>query len=198
MILLLRSYRSWLAGLVAGVFICIALWFFWPRSNGINIILMIGDGMGWEMARAAAVAKGKPFYTNGKGSGLSFQELSGYTIATTYGTTIQGSDGKFSTGNSALDDSNPLTGQSKQRSGFSFNPAFNPGSTATGGSISGGNIVGYDPARGGPNPWTPGNDKEYIKYSYPDSANTATALYTGVKSYNNAIGVDIYQSRSGA
>ncbi|WP_310419571.1 alkaline phosphatase, partial [Chamaesiphon sp. OTE_8_metabat_110] len=43
------------------------------------------------------------------------------------------------------------------------------------------------------NPWTPGTDKEYIKLSYPDSANTATTLYTGVKSYNNAIGVDIFE-----
>jgi alkaline phosphatase len=56
-----------------------------------------------------------------------------------------------------------------------------------------GNLVGYDPQRGGINPWTPGNDPEYIKYSYPDSANTATTLYTGVKSYNNAISVDIWE-----
>jgi alkaline phosphatase len=56
-----------------------------------------------------------------------------------------------------------------------------------------GNLVGYDPIRGGVNPWTSGTDPEYIKASYPDSANTATTLYTGVKSYNNAIGVDIFE-----
>ncbi|WP_375469222.1 hypothetical protein [uncultured Nostoc sp.] len=37
-------------------------------GNGINVIIMIGDGMGWNMARAAALAKGAPFYTSGKGS----------------------------------------------------------------------------------------------------------------------------------
>lgn len=172
-----------------------------------NVIIMIGDGMGWEMARAAAIYKqiqeGKTgatlsdFYTAGEGTGLSYQNLTGYTLATTYGTTVADSNGVYSTGNSALDNSDPVTGGSAVRSGFSFNPAFNPGSTATGGAKVSegavGNLVGYDPERGGINPWTPGNDPEYIKWSYPDSANTATTLYTGVKSYNNAIGVDIFE-----
>jgi alkaline phosphatase len=157
------------------------------RGNGINIILMIGDGMGWEMARAAAVANGAPMYKNGKGQGLNFQKLEGYTLATNYGTIIQGIDGKFSVGNSALDNSNPVTGKSSITQGFVFNPAFNNGNL--------GNIVGYNAARGGVNPWTPGNDKEYIKENVPDSANTATSLYTGIKTYNNAMGVDIYEQR---
>ena len=82
--------------------------------------------------------------------------------------------------------------------------SFNPGTGSSGGSrdLSLGNLVGYEPEKGGPNPWTPispavaaanGYNKEYIKYSVPDSANTATSLYTGVKSYNNAIGVDIFE-----
>ena len=191
------------------------------KGNGVNVILMIGDGMGWNMARAAAVANGTPLYTAGKGRGLSFQKLTGYTYATTYGTTIAGS-----TGNSALNattavcrsTTNPtgidcgVTGAAPVRAGFQFNPALNPGTparnlTATaaqpcrlGSSASGGNIVGYEPAKGGPNPWTPLNpaspgsaDPEYIKCSYPDSANTASTLYTGVKSYNNAMAVDIYE-----
>ncbi|MBO3461067.1 alkaline phosphatase [Aetokthonos hydrillicola Thurmond2011] len=166
-----------------------------PHGNGINVILMIGDGMGWEMARAAAVAKGLTMYTNDKGQGLNFQKLSGYTLATTYGTTIKGSDGKFSTNNSALDGTNPATAQSPIRAGFNFNPTFNLDNSGSGSSTSEGNLVGYDVARGGVNPWTPGNDKEYIKQNYPDSANTATALYTGVKTYNNALGVDIYEKR---
>ncbi len=204
MISLLRSYKQWLTWFVAGL-ICTALFTFglpivWQQptltqaaSNDINVILMIGDGMGWEMARAAALAKGAPFYPSGRGQGLSLQTLSGYTYMTTYGTTVQGNNGRFSTGNSALDDSKPVTGESPIRPGFVFNPAFNPGNTPTGGSTSGGNLVGYDPARGGPNPWTPGNDKEYIKWSYPDSANTATAMYTGIKSFNNAMGVDLLE-----
>ncbi|MDZ8094725.1 MAG: esterase-like activity of phytase family protein [Nostoc sp. DedQUE05] len=173
-----------------------------------NVIIMIGDGMGWQMARAASIYKeiqnGKTganlsdFYTQGKGQGLNFQTLQGYGLATTYGTTIADSDGVFSTGNSALDGTNPITGESQVRPGFTFDPTFNPGNTPTGGAkVSDGavgNLVGYDPTKGGVNPWTPGNDPEYIKYSYPDSANTATTLYTGVKSYNNAVGVDIFEN----
>lgn len=204
-----------------------------------NTIIMIGDGMGWEMARAAAIAQEvaegnqgnnlSDFYTEGKGEGLSFQELEGYNIATTYGTTIADQEGRFSTGNSALINSDelvrgpvpstpdvPPTGANPVRPGFEFNPAFNPGNEPDGGAfIPGtepsngnggtsvddgtpvveavGNLVGFDPERGGPLPWIPGNDPEYIKHSYPDSANTATTLYTGVKSYNNAVAVDIFE-----
>lgn len=173
-----------------------------------NTIIMIGDGMGWEMTRAAAVYKqiqdGKTgtslsdFYTAGKGTGLNMQTLTGYTLATTYGTTIPNASGIYGTGNAAVTGSSSVTGVSPATPGFVFNPTFNPGNTPTGGAkVSDGvvgNLVGYDPVRGGINPWTPGTDKEYIKYSYPDSANTATTLYTGVKSYNNAIGVDIFEN----
>lgn len=172
-----------------------------------NTILMIGDGMGWEMARAAAIAnkidQGKSgrslqdFYTQGRGSGLNMQTLKGYALGTTYGTTVADSTGKYSSDRSALDDTQKLTGASAIRPNFKFDPTFNPGQSSKDKSPTStpatGNLVGYDPIRGGANPWTPGTDKEYIKASYPDSANTATALYTGVKSYNNAIGVDVYE-----
>jgi alkaline phosphatase len=180
-----------------------------------NVILMIGDGMGWEMARTAAIYKQiqagnkgsslSDFYTSGTGEGLSFQNLTGYALSTTYGTTIADSKGVFGTGNSALTGSDSVTAGSAVRPGFSFDPTFNPGTTASGGAKisegATGNLVGYDPVRGGLAPWdasyygspSAGFDKEYIKASYPDSANTATTLYTGVKSYNNAIGVDIYE-----
>lgn len=172
-------------------------------GNGVNVIIMIGDGMGWEMARAAAIANGTPAYKGGKGRGLSFQNLQGYTYSTTYGTTIPGADGVYKKDNSALDGSNPETGKSAVRPNFFFKALpFNPGTTADGGATAGGNLVGYDAQRGGFSPWNPisptaattqGFEKEYIKYSYPDSANTATTLYTGVKSYNNALGVDVFE-----
>jgi alkaline phosphatase len=171
-----------------------------------NTIIMIGDGMGWEMTRAAAIAnliksgkKGttlQEFYTKEKGFGLNMQKLKGYALATTYGTTVLGADGLYSNDLSALDDSQAETNKSPVRPNFRFNPSFNPGTKPNGGASAteaAGNLVGYDPQRGGKNPWTPGTDKEYIKHSYPDSANTATTLYTGVKSYNNAIGVDIQE-----
>lgn len=99
------------------------------KGNGVNVIIMIGDGMGWEPARAGAIAKGAPFYTRGKGIGLNMQRLSGYTFATTYGTTIfDQKSGKFSTSNTATDESNPVTGSSPLRPDFSFRPTpFNPG-----------------------------------------------------------------------
>jgi alkaline phosphatase len=172
-----------------------------------NTILMIGDGMGWDITRAAAIqsaiTKGKSgktltdFYVQGKGSGLNMQTLPGYALATTYGTTIPDRDGKYSSNQSALDDSQKLTGASPARTNFKFDPKFNPGQHRKNNPVPAtpatGNLVGYDPVRGGANPWTPGTDREYIKASYPDSANTATTLYTGVKSYNNAISVDIYE-----
>ena len=177
-------------------------------GNGINVILMIGDGMGWNMARAAAIAKGGAFYTAGKGSGLSMQTLRGYGLVTTYGTTIQGdtptlSNQPKSTGNSALNGTKTLTGASPVRPRFSFQASpLNPGTRSDGNSTLPGNLSGYDTTKGGPTPWiplspaTPGSyDKDYIKYSYPDSANTATTLYTGVKSYNNAMGVDVYEGK---
>lgn len=211
-----QNYRRAL-GFAMSTFFC-AIWLVFATpgvesalaaGNGINVIIMIGDGMGWEMARAAAVAKGAPFYTSGKGSGLSFQKLTGYGLVTTYGTTIQNStpadptNQTHITNNSALDGSKPLTGTSPVRPNFEFLPTpFNPGDRADGNSEAPGNLTGYDPTKGGPAPWiplspaTPGSyDKEYIKHSYPDSANTATTLYTGVKSYNNALGVDVYEQK---
>lgn len=181
-----------------------------------NVIVMIGDGMGWEMARTAAIYKQiregatgnllSDYYTQGKGTGLSFQNLNGYALATTYGTTIApGSEEPdpakrvFDTSNAALYGSGSnLTGTNPIRPGFQFLPNFNPGYTSSGGvhnpySYAVGNLVGYDPVRGGFTPWTSGTDPEYIKWSYPDSANTATTLYSGVKSYNSAIGVDIFE-----
>jgi alkaline phosphatase len=216
MISFLGKYRRSLALAMASLLCTVLLIFgnsvFQPTlatGNGINVIIMIGDGMGWQMARAAALAKGAPFYTSGKGSGLSFQNLTGYGLVTTYGTTIQGNtpdkptDQPHLTGNSALDGSNILTAASPVRPNFSFRPTpFNPGDRIDGNSLADGNLAGYDTSKGGPVPWIPltpatpgGYNKEYIKYSYPDSANTATTLYTGVKSFNNAMGVDIYEKK---
>ena len=60
-------------------------------TNTKNVIIMIGDGMGWEMARAAAIQEQinagnmgnslRDFYTSGKGSGLAFQNLSNSPFA---------------------------------------------------------------------------------------------------------------------
>ncbi|WP_253274266.1 esterase-like activity of phytase family protein [Myxosarcina sp. GI1] len=205
-----------------------------PKAK--NVIIMIGDGMGWEMARAAAIQKLinegdegtalKDFYTEGTGSGLSFQELEKYGLATTTTTYIDGSKD-----NSALegDTFDHVTGESELREGFEFSsdaaivegfsPAIreringevdadgnpleatydpelgfneNPILDANGDPL-GGNLPIYDLDLGGAYPWEQGADPEYIKNLYPDSANTATTLYTGEKTYSGAIGVDVFE-----
>ncbi|MBV6622958.1 MAG: alkaline phosphatase [Rivularia sp. (in: Bacteria)] len=206
-----------------------------------NVIIMIGDGMGWEMARAAAIqqqindgAEGNTlsdFYTEGTGTGLSFQELDGYAIATTSGTYIDGSKS-----NSALK-GNTLTretGVAVVREGFEpenlpgenadgeFDPAqvlgffpeeregsiapilgeFDPGfdespvfaTNADGELVQvGGFLNAYDLDKGRDVPWEEDEDPDYPKNLFPDSANTASTLYSGVKTYSGAIGVDIYE-----
>ena len=212
-----------------------------PEAQAKNVIIMIGDGMGWEIARAAAIqqaidagAEGDTladFYTEGVGTGLPFQNLEGYTLATTGGTFIDGSKS-----NSALQ-GDPLereTGVAVVREGYE--PENLPGADADGefetaqvigffpelreGSIApildefdpdfderplfaetedgeliqvGGFLNAYDPTKGRPLPWLEDADVDYPKNLFPDSANTASTLYSGVKSYNAAIGVDIYE-----
>jgi alkaline phosphatase len=201
-----RIAHKWLVLGLITVLLTIMITPVWSRSlrplSPRNTILMIGDGMGWELARAAAIQnsikRGKSgknlpdFYVQGRGTGLNMQTLTGYALSTTYGTTIADNRGKYSSNNSALDDSKKLTGASSLRPNFKFDPKFNSGAVDESIATSG-NLVGYDPVKGGAKPWIVGVDREYIKASYPDSANTATTLYTGVKSYNNAIGVDIYE-----
>ncbi|MDJ0692844.1 hypothetical protein [Mastigocoleus sp. MO_188.B34] len=65
-----------------------------------NVIITIGDGVGWEITHAAAIPKQinegatginlADFYAKGSGNGLSFQNLEGYAIATSGGTYIDG------------------------------------------------------------------------------------------------------------
>jgi len=179
-----------------------------------NVILIIGDGMGWEMARAGAIynqvqaeiqqylAEGKSsaeissifstatladYYVEGKGSGLEFQGYDGYQLVTTGATKIDGS-----VNNSALEGSTSKhdTGDAPLREGFLFDPNLN--------------FVNWETLKGGSTPWdanyyenrdntSNGFDPEYIKADYPDSANTASTLYEGVKTYNGAIAVDIHE-----
>ena len=181
-----------------------------------NTILIIGDGMGWEMTRASAIynqvkqeidllfGQGKTadeisslfanrtlddYYTAGKGSGNPYQDFDGFTLATTGSTKIAGS-----TGNSALQGrpGDRDTGVGEIREDFVFDPSLT--------------YVNWESEKGGDLPWdinyydnrdatSPGFDPEYIKGDYPDSANTASTLYGGIKTYNGAISVDIHEHR---
>ncbi|KAA0138286.1 alkaline phosphatase [Gimesia chilikensis] len=142
------------------------------KAGKKNIILFVFDGMDWQTTKAAALyySKGDK-YKGGRGTGLLFQD---YPAA-----------GTSQFGYMVTAPHNAATNVDVDKQ-----TVLNPG-----GKIRG----GYNAEKGGPNPWTPGNDIKYLisspsnnygEHAYPDSANTATSMTAGIKSYNNAINVD--------
>jgi len=133
-----------------------------------RIILFVFDGMDWHTTRAAAIqACGRVGYSEGRGTGLSFQDYRG--APTDYGwfVTSPANDG------TKVDvDAQVLR---------------NPGGDKPG---------GYDPTLGGPTPWYPrasmrylmGRDRD-VPHAVTDSAASATSLCTGRKTYNDSINV---------
>lgn len=142
------------------------------KAGKKNIILFVFDGMDWQTTKAAALyySKGDK-YKGGRGTGLLFQD---YPAA-----------GTSQFGYMVTAPHNAATNVDVDKQ-----TVLNPGGTIRG---------GYNAEKGGPNPWTPGNDIKYLisspsnnygEHAYPDSANTATSMTAGIKSYNNAINVD--------
>ena len=140
-----------------------------------HVILMIFDGMDWQTTRAAAIYNEKRVsYSEGRGTGTHFQNY-------TAGGTTQFGWMCVAPHNDGTD--NDVDTQT----------VANPGGKQPG---------GYNVLKGGATPWAPPNDDIYYltgrapggktkgEHPYPDSANTAEAMTTGVKSYNNAINVD--------
>lgn len=145
---------------------------------------------------AKAAFKGrslKNYYTEGKGSGLSFQTLEKFALVTTstpllqmpnpgnhYGPATSLLKGSVSTHDDGL---SPLALNACGEI-IDFNP--------TDFEKEGGNMVLWDPVKGGVFPWdsnyytdtpniTGGFDPEYIMRHATDSANTAGSLATGEK-----------------
>lgn len=134
-----------------------------------RIVLMVFDGMDWQITQAAAIAKtGAVQYQTGRGKGLLFQDYRGaetdfgsmVTSPHNEGTTINVNDQKVKT----------------------------PGGKHKG---------GYNAELCGPTPWGPITDPDYpigtsktIKHTYTDSASSATSMTCGIKTYNDAICVD--------
>ena len=136
------------------------------------IFLVVFDGMDWQTTQAAAIYKTKKVaYTQGRGTGLHFQDY------TANGTTQFG-----------------FMCTSPHNNGTKINVnqqlVLNPGGTMFG---------GYSSRLGGPNPWTSGidplylistnNDKE-VRHAYTDSSSSATSMTAGIKTYNNGVNVD--------
>ncbi len=134
-----------------------------------RIIVFVFDGMDWQTTRAAAIAKARQVtYDSGRGSGLHFQDYRGAKTDFGFFVTSPHNDGT-----SVNVDKQIVT---------------NPG-----GKLAG----GYDVARGGPNPWQASDDllypigkSETDAHAYTDSAASATSLFAGIKTYNDAVNVD--------
>ncbi|MFH5802694.1 alkaline phosphatase [Alienimonas sp. DA493] len=137
-----------------------------------HVFLVVFDGMDWQTTRAAAIYNtGRVPYASGRGTGAHFQDYDANgTSQFGFMVTSPHNDGTD-------------VDVDAQR-------VLNPGGVLPG---------GYDPARAGAAPWTPGEDLEYLvagpkfsanRHAYTDSAASAVSMTAGIKTYNNAINVD--------
>ena len=146
------------------------------------------------------------YYTEGKGHGLSFQELKEFGLVTTSTVVLQGpNDGaRYAPAKSLLEGkvSDHYNGMAPlAKDGCTETPIdFSPLNYET----EGGNMVLWDDKIGGAYPWdhryfaedgdgTDNFDKEFIMRHATDSASTAGALATGHKAAVNMMSVNLYE-----
>jgi alkaline phosphatase len=134
------------------------------------IVLLVFDGMDWHTTRTAAIAaSGRVGYDAGRGTGFRFQDYRG--APTDFGLCVT----------------------SPANDGTTFDPdaqaVKNPGGESPG---------GYDASRGGSTAWDARADIRYLMgkdrdmpHAVTDSAASATSLCAGIKTYNDAINVDV-------
>jgi alkaline phosphatase len=153
------------------------------RKGAKHIFIVWFDGMDWPTTQAAAIVKSNKVYTEGKGSGLIFQDYAAEGSNPQYGYVVTSPTYDKST----LD----VDAQTVKI------PAT---------SMKG----GYDVQIAGPNPWTPGplgsqapgyfkgqsaNEVDRrgveavgrILHAYTDSSQSAAEIVSGVKSYNSSL-----------
>ncbi|MCY2983423.1 MAG: alkaline phosphatase [Planctomycetota bacterium] len=132
------------------------------------VFLVVFDGMDWQTTQAAAIYKSnKVGYTEGKGTGLLFQDYSkcktdfGYVVTSPYGDEVE-------TDVDAQLNTKPVT-----------------------------KFGGYDSRLAGSFPWQTELDTEYpigrskiSEHAYTDSSSSATSLTAGIKTINGALNVD--------
>lgn len=134
-----------------------------------RIVLFVFDGTDWQTTWAAAIAKTKSVpYTAGRGTGLNVQDYRG--VATDFGYFVTSPHNEGTT----IDVDNQRV-------------------VKINGKIPG----GYDVKRAGEFPWSKLPEAKYTistgsepQHAYTDSASSATSMTCGVKTYNDAIGVD--------
>ena len=132
------------------------------------VFLVIFDGMDWQTTQAAAIYKsGKVGYSEGRGTGLLFQDYNkcktdfGYFVTSPYGDEVE-------------------TDVDAQ---LNIKPMIKFG--------------GYDSRLAGSFPWQTEMDTEYpigrskvSVHSYTDSSSAATSLTAGIKTINGAVNLD--------
>ncbi|WP_240491369.1 alkaline phosphatase [Pirellula sp. SH-Sr6A] len=131
------------------------------------VFLVVFDGMDWQSTQAAAIYKSGKIYTEGKGSGLLFQDYTGAPSSYGYVVTAPYAD-EVETDVDAQLNLKPLT-----------------------------KFGGYDSRLGGTAPWVPETDIDYpigrskiTPHAYTDSSSSATSLTAGVKAVNGAVNLD--------
>lgn len=133
-----------------------------------KIILVVFDGMDWQSARNAAIARTGRIYSEGKGSGLGFQDYVQPGLVTDYGymVTSPANDGT----NVNVDDQK-VTKQGDTKGGYAWEIA-------------------------GEYPWSTAKDLKYLiasgtpKHAYTDSSSSASSMTAGIKTYNDGVNVD--------
>ena len=132
------------------------------------VFLVVFDGMDWQTTQAAAIYKsGKVGYTQGRGTGLLFQDYDkcktdfGYFVTAPYGDEVE-------TDVDAQQNMKPVT-----------------------------KFGGYDSRLAGSFPWQTEMDTEYpigrskvSVHAYTDSSSAATSLTAGIKTINGAVNLD--------
>ncbi len=138
-----------------------------------HVILVVFDGMDWQTTQAAAIYQtGKVAYTEGRGTGLAFQDYGG--AASDFG--------YFATSPISAEPKVDVDGQ-VIISGVNI-PA------------------GYDPRLGGKFPWSKPARPEYLLGTdkenpapVTDSSASATSMTAGIKTFNGAVNYNIFGSK---
>lgn len=139
-----------------------------------QIVLVVFDGMDWESTYNAALYKNKRIaYTEGRGTGLVFQDYRG--TETDYGFFVTS---PRLAGCKTDVDAQTVIGGDKPATG------------------------GYDPQRGGEAPGQSAVQADYLMgidreqpHTVTDSAASATSMTAGIKTYNASINFDVHGNR---
>lgn len=170
---------------------------------GCNIEAGCGDKSDEALAKFSGRSLDN-YYTEGEGSGLSFQNLESYGLVTTSTIVLQeeNAGAHYGPAKSLLEGS--VSGHDNGMSDLALDDCGKPiDLIPTDFEDEGGNMVLWNDTKGGAYPWderytmegpfTDGFDPEFIMRHATDSASTAGALATGHKAAVNMMSVNLYE-----